>query len=374
MKKLIIVCLCISSIQILQAQEKIELTKTDLFTLSRLPASHQLSLMGISIGDSLDKAIKKLGKSKKDIRIDGTNQILDYGDEYCRYVSRDNKVITSIIIFPNFKDKMVGKTSEFFGLMSPERMKKFLSQYIGGPEYIYELDVMGWFSFIYSSGLAFRKFGDENAIAIEDQVGIDREINDPNTKKIDDYDKPIKKPGVSSSAGFRNALWGMTKDQARKTESSEFIKETRLEGDLAGLDLLTYKTDALGMNSFIVYYFAGDALTRARYLITESHSDYNLYIRDYDKIKGQLTERYGAPARDQKIWSNELFKGNPAQYGLAIASGHVTYVAEWYPTETSIQLLMRGDNFEVNIHVEYMGEKFAEYEKDFIKRSKDRIW
>jgi len=373
MRKFLILCLFIFPLRVLQAQEKIELTKVDLFGLGKPPLSSQISLMGVSVGDPFDEALKKLGKSPKNVEFNGTVHTLDYGEEDCRFISRDNKVVTCIVIFPNFKHKLMGKTSDYFDLVSPDRIKNFLSQYIGSPEYVYELKVMGWVSFIYSSGIVFRR-SISNNIVIEDQAGIDEEIKNENTKRMGDYNKPVEKPQMSSSAGFRNALWGMTKEQVKKAESSEFIKADRVEGDMAGLEILTYKTDALGMNAFIGYYFAGDALTRARYIILETHSDHNLFIKDFEKIKDQLTEKYGAPSRDQKLWSNELFKDDPTQYGMAIALGHVTYVSEWYPKETTIQLLMRGDNFKVSLWVEYKGDKFAEYEKDVIKRSRKSIW
>lgn len=374
MRKVIIFFLFIFPFSVLQAQEKFELTKVDLFSLGKFPISSQISVMGVAVGDPFDEALKKLGKSPKNVIFNGTVHRVDYGEEDCRYISRDNKLVTSIVIFPSFKHRLVGKTSDYFELMSPDRMKNFLNQYLGSPEYVHVISLMGWTSFIYSSGIIFRNIGSNNNILIEDQIEIDKEIKDPDTKRISVYDKPVEKPRLSSSAGFRNALWGMTKEQVRKAESSEFIKASRVEGDMSGIEMLMYKTDALGMSAVIGYYFAGDALTRARYIISETHSDYNLYIKDFEKIEGQLTEKYGAPSRDQKLWSNELFKDDPSKYGLAIASGHVTYVSEWYPNETTIQLLMRGDNFKVSLWVEYTGDKFAEYEKDVIKRSRKSIW
>lgn len=374
MRTLLALCLCLIPFGALDAQDKVELTKVDLFGLGSLPMASQISVMGVSIGDPFEESIKKIGRSRGSVKSTKKNFTVDLGKDDLRLISRDNRTVTSIAIFPNFRDKTIGKTAEYFSQPSVARAKEFLIQNIGKPGYIYELGSMGWCWLIYSNGLVFRLFGNENSISIEDPKGIEEEINNSNTKKFDDFEKPVARPGTSTSAGFRNALWGMTKEQVKASESSEFVKEGRLDGDMAGLELLTYKTGELGASAFIAYYFAGDALTRARYIIAETHSDTNAYIQDFKKFKDQITDKYGAPARDQKIWSNELFKDDPSRYGTALASGHVTYVAEWYPKETVIQLLMRGDNFKVTLWVEYTGEMFADYEKDVIKRSRKSIW
>jgi len=375
MKKAMIPLLTLLCVFFAEAQQRIELTKADLFAAGRLPAASEISVMGISVGDRFEDAVKATGKSRGSVKFSGKVYTVEYGDEQFRYISRDNKVVTSIVIFPKFQDKLVGKTSEYFKLMSAPRIKEFLRQNAGNPDYVdARFESIGMVSFIYANGLVFRNFSGENSIGIEDAADTAESVSDPKIKKLEDYGKPVAKPEPSSSAGFRKALWGMTKDQVKAGETGEFLKEDRLTGNLAGLDVLTYKTDDLGMSAFIGYYFADNALTRARYLILESHSDDNLYIGDFESIKSRLAEKYGAPSRDQKIWSNELYKSDPSHFGRAVAAGHVAYVAEWYPSETTIQLLMRGDNFKITIAVEYASDKFREFEKDFIKRSQSGVW
>jgi hypothetical protein len=43
----------------------------------------------------------------------------------------------------------------------------------------------------------------------------------------------------------------------------------------------------------VIYIFAGDKLTRAKYSIIEEHSNKNDYISDYKAIKELLTKKYG---------------------------------------------------------------------------------
>jgi len=230
------------------------------------------------------------------------------------------------------------------------------------------------YSMYYLNGFIFKRFMSSPQIMIGTKEWVLSDVVRSGAKKVGEADKDIPKPKMSSLAGFRKALWGMSKKQAKKIEVSEFVKEYKMSGELKGLDALLYKADVAGLDCAIIYYFAENLLTRARYLITEEHASTNLYIDDFKNIKSQLTQKYGAPARDDAIWSNDLYKGDPSEYGMAASVGHLIYVAEWYPQETTIQLLLRGDNYKITLWVEYTGDDFREFEKKVREKAKKDIW
>jgi len=179
---------------------------------------------------------------------------------------------------------------------------------------------------------------------------------------------------LSSKRHFRKTYWGMSKEQIKKVESSEFIKEEKGGGAFKGLNMLIYKDNIVSLDCFIVYYLAENQLTRGRYLFIEEHSNENLYISDFKDIKNQLTQKYGKPKRDDVIWLNDLYKDDPSDYGMAISVGHLRYLAEWDLPETEIQLVLQGDNYKISCWADYIGKAFKRLEKNAIEKAKKEIW
>ena len=106
----------------------------------------------------------------------------------------------------------------------------------------------------------------------------------------------------------------------------------------------------------------------------EKHSNKTLYISDFKDINNQLSKKYGKPKKDEIIWLDDLYKDDPSDYGLAISIGHVRYLAEWDLSESEIQSVLQGDNYEINFWVEYKGKAFKELEEKVIEKAKKDIW
>jgi len=376
MKKLILGVLVLGIFGFVFAEEKYEITEVDIFSLGKLPSGTEVSVQGVSIGDPIEIVLKKFKKKQKHLKtVEAGGFFLDVIEDTFRIFFRDNKVVSGMILWEGFKGNLKGKTAEYFDLLSDGRMRAFVETSFGKPDYVYQgTGGFEMYNMYYLNGFVFMRFMSSLKIAIETKEGILSDVGTWNAKKVGEAEKDIPKPKMSSSAGFRKALWGMSKEQVKKVEISKFIKEDKMGGEIKGLDALLYKADIAGLDCAIIYYFAENLLTRARYLITKEHSSTNLYIEDFKNIKSQLTQKYGAPARDDAIWSNDLYKGNPSEYGMAISVGHLIYVAEWYPQETSIQLLLRGDNYKIVLWAEYTGDDFREFEKKVREKAKKDIW
>ena len=166
----------------------------------------------------------------------------------------------------------------------------------------------------------------------------------------------ITTSGLIYGQDFRKANWGMTKAQVKQTETSEILKETD--------ELLSYKSELAGYKSLVIYIFAGDKLTRAKYSIIEEHSNKNDYMTDYNSIKGMLEKKYGTPKDDEKVWKNDLYKEDYSQWGFAVSLGHLMYYSSWENDRTSIFFLLNGENYELKTVIEYTSKELGSVEDE----------
>jgi hypothetical protein len=173
---------------------------------------------------------------------------------------------------------------------------------------------------------------------------------------------------------FRETTWAMSKDEVKKAESSEFIKEEKGSGAVIGLELLVYKDNIIGLDCFIAYFFAENKLVKGRYFIVEKHTNKSLYISDFVTIKNQLINKYGKPKKDDVSWLNDLYKDDPSDYGMAVSVGHLNYLTEWHLPITEIQLVLTGDNYKINLWVDYIAKAYKDLMNETIEKAKKGIW
>lgn len=159
---------------------------------------------------------------------------------------------------------------------------------------------------------------------------------------------------VGYSKDFRDSNWGMTKEQVKKTETGEISQETG--------DFLAYNVDLAGYDSYVIYIFTNNKLTRAKYLMREEHSNKNQYITDYDAMKSLLSQKYGKSSKDEVFWRNELYKDDYSDWGFAISLGHLVYYSSWETETTSIFLLLNGENYNLNTEIEYQSKALEDEE------------
>ena len=92
---------------------------------------------------------------------------------------------------------------------------------------------------------------------------------------------------------FRNTRWGMKKDKVLSTEKNKPIKAAA-EGQYFSA---IYTGEVAGLKAHYGYYFLDDVLVRGFYVLKETHSNRNEYIKDYNKLKEILTRKYGRPKK-----------------------------------------------------------------------------
>lgn len=154
---------------------------------------------------------------------------------------------------------------------------------------------------------------------------------------------------------FRKTKWGMSIEQVKSSEPLEVAKE---DGNFLG-----YKTEVIGKNMLLGYYFVDNQLVRARYILAESHTNKNDFIQDYNDFKEILTKKYGKPNEDTSLWRNSLYKDDYSGWGTAISLGHLVYYSSWETQDTEIINMLSGENYRITCTIEYISKNLKKIEQ-----------
>lgn len=138
---------------------------------------------------------------------------------------------------------------------------------------------------------------------------------------------------------FRGSSWGDSMSEVRSTESAELLTATDSR--------LIYMGQVAGIQMAIFYKFVDGGLVEAGYVNEEQHTVERAYIEDYQKLKALLMEKYGEPYIDKRVWKNAMYRDDPANWGTAVAMGHLQYLVEWRTEDTKIVMELTGEDFEV---------------------------
>jgi len=153
------------------------------------------------------------------------------------------------------------------------------------------------------------------------------------------------------SNDFRKVNWGMNKDEVKKAETMEIIQESD--------DIIAYQTNLAGMQTLLIYIFADNKLTRAKYSIIDEHSNKNDYISDFSKIKELLSKKYGNCEEDETIWKDDLYRDKYSDWGFAVSLGHLIYYAKWNTEKTEILSILSGENYQIKNVIEYSSKALS---------------
>ncbi len=144
---------------------------------------------------------------------------------------------------------------------------------------------------------------------------------------------------------FRQTYWGMSRDEVKASEDVKVAQE--------GDNIIAYQGTVSNLDTLIAYHFVSNKLVRSGYVILEKHSNENDYLRDYFVMKDALSDKYGPPAVDETKWNNTLYSGDREKFGFAVMIGHLRLWANWETEATKIFLLLAGDNYKINLRLDY---------------------
>lgn len=173
----------------------------------------------------------------------------------------------------------------------------------------------------------------------------------------EDQQAPAVAP-KDSTYDFRKVRWGMTKEQVKAAESGKPKDDKE--------DILLYIIDLPGFDDVaLVYHFKGNKLVRSNYGFLKEHTNKNDYIDDFKRVKKGMADRYG-PSKDadDAIWKDALYKDDPDDWGMAVASGHLIYQAAWQTDRTDILVTLDGDNFQIHLGAQYTSRELGYLEKE----------
>ena len=156
---------------------------------------------------------------------------------------------------------------------------------------------------------------------------------------------PSLAAGEPIPAGFRGAHWGdpLAAITVAAPDRLSERSATSVKGScqLVGRE---FRFDYLGKDG---------TLSKGAYIHDERHVDSNTDVAIFDALKAELSEKYGAPASDQELWSNALFKGDRSKLGTALAVEAVVLRAQWEDGRNYIRLQAKGKDIDIVVSVVY---------------------
>lgn len=150
---------------------------------------------------------------------------------------------------------------------------------------------------------------------------------------------------VAEEYDFRNINWGMSIEEVKNNEELELVYETE--------NSLMYETMLNSNDFYLVYFFDDSKLTQGVYSLKETFYNNLKYVRCYEKLKENLTEKYGEPIKDEELWLDDYYKGNYSKYGDAVLIGDLFYTTVWENEGTQILLGLLAKSGEITLPIYY---------------------
>ncbi|QJD82814.1 M56 family metallopeptidase [Cohnella herbarum] len=158
---------------------------------------------------------------------------------------------------------------------------------------------------------------------------------------------------------FRNATWGMSTNEFRKTEAEN--PNGHGENIRKAESSLHYDGNIHNLKAGFGTTFIDDKLVEARYGIFEQHSNATEHINDFNNLKKNLTEKYGTPITDDITWKNDLYKDDPSDWGTAVITGNLVYETVWETDTTHILLKLHGRDNQPFLGIFYSSKDHVEF-------------
>jgi hypothetical protein len=154
---------------------------------------------------------------------------------------------------------------------------------------------------------------------------------------------PVRAP--ESASGFRKTTWGMDRADVIASEDKEDYEE--------GENFIAFSGNIAGLPCTIIYVFVRDSLVRGKLAFTVEHANKNVFLTDFETLKGMLTKKYGSPDGDETIWNADTYEDDPSEWGMAVSCGDLVKLASWDLGETQISAMLSGDNFQIELSIHY---------------------
>ena len=141
---------------------------------------------------------------------------------------------------------------------------------------------------------------------------------------------------------FRNARWGMSKEDILASEAGEPVVQTDTQ--------IGYFSKILDKNIYVAFIFANDQLISALYALRDMREKLDDSFRDFADFKQILTMKYGEPNAGQgDVWANPSFGDEDdlkallldrPKYAEALKQGQILHAAMWKTEKTWIKVAL----------------------------------
>jgi hypothetical protein len=181
----------------------------------------------------------------------------------------------------------------------------------------------------------------------EDQL---RELTRQNAAIAEELRALKETPRAKNGGGYQKTKWGMDPSDVKRLYPSA---RPDADGNFLVEDMIADLRAAVG------FIFAKGKLVRVAVVFMVDHTNANIYIGDYEKLKAAVSEKYGQPRVDDVDWSNSMFRDKEENWGVALQYGHVSFKARWTTETTEIVEACTGDNFKVHLILAYQSKDLA---------------
>jgi hypothetical protein len=127
------------------------------------------------------------------------------------------------------------------------------------------------------------------------------------------------------------------------------------------------------VNYMPVYNFLDSKLEKIRYFSADSHNELSDYLKDYEKVKKFLSNKYET-IETREFWDDETYKGDPDMIPKAISLGHYNISTTYTNGDITIIHIIKefGDeNKPIYQIIDYRTRKFLKFEKKNPPSGKD---
>jgi hypothetical protein len=147
---------------------------------------------------------------------------------------------------------------------------------------------------------------------------------------------------------FEEMRWGLSKKEVVEQEGKPDDQRT-----VRGQDVMRYQQRVINLECAIDYYFSGNKLSRTLFSFAGDYLDKNAYLRNFQKVKGALVQKFGRPLEEVMNWSDTSYKDDYSSWGEAVSLGHVEMTSRWMTPQTEITARLSGADEQILLTVEY---------------------
>ena len=156
--------------------------------------------------------------------------------------------------------------------------------------------------------------------------------------------------------GFRNTIWGMSKEEVLKVESGMKFENK----ELGKKKFIRSEIKITGLKCFLNYIFVEDKLVRAAYLFDEIYQDKSYYQDDFDTLKELLIQKYG------ELESEDLVDKDAFYFKVDSNTENYIHRIAWKTNDTEIALFLDKSGSEIDVFITYDSIKLMEWAKKIL--------